>query len=94
MSSTRPRSRRCWPLLGAVLVVHGACSTACVCRIPASNRPAPIGRELIDLDRARRDGLLDDAEYASLRAEILQSFERIAQTPVVPAFPYRGERTR
>lgn len=66
-----------------------AIPTACVSKLPASNRPAPIGKELIDLDRARRDGLLDDAEHAALRAEVLRNFERIGAAPVEPAFPYR-----
>ncbi|MEY4823067.1 MAG: hypothetical protein RLY72_2719, partial [Planctomycetota bacterium] len=49
-----------------------------------------IGKELIDLDRAHKDGLVSDDEYASMRAEALRNFERIGETPVYPSFPYRG----
>ena len=65
-------------------------SLGCVTHIPASNRPASIGKELIDLDRAHKDGLVSDDEYASMRAEALRNFERIGETPVHPSFPYRG----
>ncbi len=65
-------------------------SFGCVTHIPASNRPATIGKELIDLDRAHKDGLVSDDEYASMRAEALRNFERIGETPVYPSFPYRG----
>ncbi len=64
-------------------------STACVVHIPSANRPAPIGKELIELDRAHKDGLVSDDEYARTRADMLRNFERIGQTPVEPSFPYR-----
>lgn len=64
-------------------------SFGCVTHIPASNRPAPIGKELMDLDRAHQDGLVSDDEYARIRADMLRNFERIGQTPVYPSFPYR-----
>lgn len=89
MTACPPRRRRGLPLFAVAVLALWASSTACVSKLPASNRPAPIGKELIDLDRAHRDGLVDDAEYAALRADLLRNFERIGGAPVEPAFPYR-----
>ena len=61
----------------------------CGCTVyrPVILRPPTLGEELIQLDAARRDGLLTDAEYGKRRAEAIAAWKRIGEAPIetVPA---------
>lgn len=62
---------------------------ACGCTVyrPVILRPPTLGEELIQLDAARRDGLLTDAECDKRRAEAIAAWKRIGEAPIeaVPA---------
>ena len=61
----------------------------CGCTVyrPVLLRPPTLGEELIQLDAARRDGLLTDAEYETRRAAAIAAWKRIGEAPIetVPA---------
>ena len=61
----------------------------CGCTVyrPVILRPPTLGEELIQLDAARRDGLLTDAEYGARRAGAIAAWRRIGETPIetIPA---------
>lgn len=59
-------------MLPAWLIAAG-----CVVRNPVVTRPPPVGRELVELDRARAEGLLSDEEYGVFRARLLAALARL-----------------
>ncbi|MFM8871764.1 MAG: hypothetical protein ACKOJI_00090 [Phycisphaerales bacterium] len=58
----------------------------CGCTVyrPVILRPPTLGEELIQLDAARRDGLLTGAEYETRRAEAIAAWKRIGEAPIEP----------
>ena len=64
-------------LTAACVVAAALAATACVVRNPVVTRPPPIGRELVELDRARAEGLLSDEEYGVFRARLLAGLARL-----------------
>lgn len=69
--------------------VAAAILVPCGCTVyrPVVLRPPTLGEELIQLDAARRDGLLTDAEYETRRADAVAAWKRIGEAPIetVPA---------
>ncbi len=65
-------------------VVAAAILVPCGCTVyrPVILRPPTLGEELIQLDAARRDGLLTDAEYETRRAEAIAAWKRIGEAPI------------
>ena len=67
-----------------VLAVAAATLVSCSCTVyrPVILRPPTLGEELIQLDAARRDGLLTDAEYETRRAQAIAAWKRIGEAPI------------
>ncbi len=65
-------------------VVAAAILLPCGCTVyrPVILRPPTLGEELIQLDAARRDGLLTDAEYEKRRVETIAAWKRIGAAPI------------
>jgi hypothetical protein len=47
-------------------------------------RPPTLGEELIQLDAARKDGLLTQEEYERRRAETIAAWKAIGEAPIEP----------
>ena len=71
--------------LAALAALPWIASLACVVYRPIVTRPPTLGDELIQLDAARRDGLLTQEEYDTRRAETIAAWKRIGDTPIVEA---------
>ena len=69
-------------LLGVLALLPWVASPACVYYSPVVTRPPTLGDELLSLDTARRDGLLTEAEYQQRRAETIELWKYIGDTPV------------
>ena len=69
-------------------------SLACVIYRPLVTRPPTLGEELIQLDAARRDGLLSQAEYDKRRAETIAAWKRIGETPIQQVGATQNAATR
>ena len=85
----RPRvphaPRRRFMALAALAALPWIASFACVVYRPIVTRPPTLGDELIQLDAARRDGLLTQEEYDRRRAETIAAWKRIGDAPIVEA---------
>jgi hypothetical protein len=57
-------------------------------------RPPTLGEELIQLDAARRDGLLTQEEHDRRRAEIIAAWKAIGDAPIEPVPPPAGPAPR
>ena len=73
--------RRCVALAIAAAAA-GILPCACTAYRPIVTRPPTLGEELIQLDAARRDGLLTEAEYEHRRAGTIAAWKRIGEVPV------------
>jgi hypothetical protein len=62
----------------------------CTVYRPVIVRPPTLGEELIQLDAARRDGLLTQEEYDRRRAEIIAAWKAIGDAPIEPVPPPAG----
>jgi len=83
MDAKRPvRSRWSLSLLALLGTAPWLASAACIVYRPIITRPATLGEELISLDQARRSGLLTDDEYAVRRAQTIEEWKKIADTPI------------
>ena len=71
--------------LAIVAAVAGVLSGACTAYRPIVTRPPTLGEELIQLDAARRDGLLTREEYDGRRSETIAAWKRIGDAPIVEA---------
>jgi hypothetical protein len=69
-------------------------SIACVAYRPVVTRPPTLGEELIQLDAARRDGLLTQEEYDRRRAEAIAAWKAIGAAPIEPVPPPAGPAPR
>ena len=69
-------------------------SIACVTYRPVVTRPPTLGEELIQLDAARRDGLLTQEEYDRRRAETIAAWTAIGDAPIEPVPPPAGPASR
>jgi hypothetical protein len=78
-------SRRRYVALAALAALPWIASFACVVYRPIVTRPPTLGDELIQLDAARRDGLLTQEEYDTRRAETIAAWKRIGDAPIVEA---------
>ena len=76
------RPRRRYVALAVLAALPWIASLACVIYRPVVTRPPTLGEELIQLDAARRDGLLSQAEYDKRRAETIAAWKRIGETPI------------
>jgi hypothetical protein len=74
--------------------VPWAASLACVTYRPVVTRPPTLGEELIQLDAARRDGLLTQEEHDRRRAEIIAAWKAIGDAPIEPVPPPAGPAPR
>ncbi|MFM8872786.1 MAG: hypothetical protein ACKOJI_05435, partial [Phycisphaerales bacterium] len=65
--------------IASASAIAAAILLPCGCTVyrPVILRPPTLGEELIQLDAARRDGLLTDAEYETRRAEAIAAWKRI-----------------
>jgi len=81
--SHAPRSR--YVALATLAALPWLASFACVVYRPIVTRPPTLGDELIQLDAARRDGLLTQEEYDKRRAETIAAWKRIGDAPIVEA---------
>ena len=85
----RPRGshapRRRYVVLAALAALPWIASFACVVYRPIVTRPPTLGDELIQLDAARRDGLLTQEEYDTRRTETIAAWKRIGDAPIVDA---------
>lgn len=78
--------RRCVvPAIAAVAA--GLLPCACTKYRPIVTRPPTLGEELIQLDAARRDGLLTQEEHDRRRTETIAAWKRIGDAPVEPPAP-------
>jgi hypothetical protein len=75
--------RRRYHALAALAALPWITSFACVVYRPIVTRPPTLGDELIQLDAARRDGLLTQEEYDKRRAETIAAWKRIGDAPIV-----------
>lgn len=66
----------------ACVVAASLAATACVVRNPVVTRPPPVGKELVELDRARAEGLLSAEEYAVFRARLLGGLAQLDAQPI------------
>jgi hypothetical protein len=57
---------------------------ACIVYRPVVTRPPTLGAELLELDAARRDGLLSQAEHDRLRTETIAAWKRVGDAPIEP----------
>ena len=66
------------------LLALSLCLVPCACTVyrPVVTRPPTLGEELIQLDAARRDGLLTQAEHDRLRGETIAAWTRIGDAPI------------
>ena len=71
--------------LAIVAAVAGVLPGACTAYRPIVTRPPTLGEELIQLDAARRDGLLTQEEYDGRRSETIAAWKRIGDAPIVEA---------
>jgi hypothetical protein len=78
-------SRRRYVALATLAALPWIASFACVVYRPIVTRPPTLGDELIQLDAARRDGLLTQEEYDTRRAETIAAWKRIGDAPIVEA---------
>jgi hypothetical protein len=65
-----------------LLVLAAICCTGCASwnRIEATySRSTTLGRELIDLSEARKQGAISDGEYTTLRAQLMAQDRAFAQ---------------
>ena len=69
--------------LAIAAAVAGVLPGACTAYRPIVTRPPTLGEELIQLDAARRDGLLTQEEYDMRRAETIAAWKRIGDAPIV-----------
>lgn len=78
------RQRARWGAAILMLAAAGpwAFCSACMIYQPRVSRPPTLGQELIELDRARKDGLLTDAEYSERRALIIAAWKDIGAQPI------------
>ena len=81
---SRSQHRR-YVALAALAALPWIASFACVVYRPIVTRPPTLGDELIQLDAARRDGLLTQEEYDRRRAETIAAWKRIGDAPIVEA---------
>jgi len=77
--------RRRYFALAALATLPWIASFACVVYRPIVTRPPTLGDELIQLDAARRDGLLTQEEYDTRRAETIAAWKRIGDASIVEA---------
>ena len=70
--------------IASASAIAAAILVPCGCTVyrPVILRPPTLGEELIQLDAARRDGLLTDAEYETRRAEAIAAWKRIGEAPI------------
>lgn len=78
--------RRC-VVLAIAAVAAGLLPCACTKYLPIVTRPPTLGEELIQLDAARREGLLTQEEHDRRRAETIAAWKRIGDAPVEPPAP-------
>jgi len=69
-------------ILALAAAVPWVLCSACMIYQPRVNRPPTLGEELIQLDQARKDGLLTDAEYDARRAQLIAAWKDIAVQPI------------
>ena len=77
--------RRRYIALAALAALPWIASLACVVYRPIVTRPPTLGDELIQLDAARRDGLLTQEEYDTPRTETIAAWKWIGDAPIVEA---------
>lgn len=67
-------------------IAAAALALACGCTVyrPVVTRPPTLGEELIQLDAARREGLLTQAEHDRRRATTIAAWKRIGDAPIEP----------
>jgi hypothetical protein len=67
-------------------IAAAAIAFACGCTVyrPVVTRPPTLGEELIQLDAARRDGLLTQAEHDRRRAATIAAWKRVGDAPIEP----------
>ena len=70
--------------IAALACVPWLVSSACVTYRPVVTRPPTLGEELIQLDAARKDGLLTQEEYERRRAETIAAWKAIGEAPIEP----------
>jgi hypothetical protein len=65
-------------------IAAAAIALACGCTVyrPVVTRPPTLGEELIQLDAARRDGLLTQAEHDRRRAATIAAWKRLGDAPI------------
>lgn len=80
----RPFSLRRGMALAIAAAAAGVLPSACTAYRPIVTRPPTLGEELIQLDAARRDGLLTQAEHDHRRAETIAAWKRIGDAPIEP----------
>ena len=68
--------------LAIAAAAAGVLPCACTAYRPIVTRPPTLGEELIQLDAARRDGLLTQAEYDCGRAGTIDAWKRIGSAPI------------
>jgi len=70
--------------IASASAIAAAILVPCGCTVyrPVILRPPTLGEELIQLDAARRDGLLTDAEYETRRAQAIAAWKRIGEAPI------------
>jgi len=66
----------------AIAAAAGVLPCACTGYRPIVTRPPTLGEELIQLDAARRDGLLTQAEHDRRRAATIAAWKRIGEAPI------------
>ncbi len=74
------RSRTLRLLTAAALLAGAAILTGCVLGNSAEvhrHRSTTVGQELIDLERAKENGLVDEHEYRGLRKNIIKMAEPV-----------------
>ena len=88
MSRRRPSVlvRRCVAPAIAALAA-GLLPCACTRYRPIVTRPPTLGEELIQLDAARRDGLLTQEEHDRRRTGTIAAWKRIGDAPIEPPAP-------
>ena len=77
-----------------VACVPWVASLSCVTYRPVVTRPPTLGEELIQLDAARRDGLLTQEEHDRRRAETIAAWKAIGDAPIEPVPPPAGPAPR
>ena len=78
--------RRCVALAIAAAAA-GILPCACTAYRPIVTRPPTLGEELIQLDAARRDGLLTQEEHDRRRTGTIAAWKRIGDAPIEPPAP-------